>query len=142
MSLHYEVVFTCLLRADTPDPVLAALRWHLGLDAERPADLDEEEHVYPLLAPDPGGFLPGEEFASLRRRSGDRAAGGEPDGWELSSRNHWLDDDLGGLVTVLDLLAPYAEDSERGGYFRDVHGGERTVFTFRGGAHGHERTEE
>ncbi|MFI6520653.1 hypothetical protein ACIBF1_34225 [Spirillospora sp. NPDC050679] len=142
MSLHFEVVFTCLLRADTPDSVLAALRWHLGLDAERPADLDEEEHAYPLLAPDPASFLPGEDFASLRRKSRDHAAGGGPYVWELSSRNHWLDDDLGELVTVLDLLAPYAEDSDCGGYFREEHDVERTVFTFRDGAYDHEQRTE
>ena len=30
MSYHYEVVFGCFLREDTPETVLDTLRWHMG----------------------------------------------------------------------------------------------------------------
>ncbi|MEU3459587.1 hypothetical protein ABZ721_06465 [Streptomyces sp. NPDC006733] len=124
MSYHYEVVLTCFLRADTPDTVLAALRWHLGLDQERPAGLDEDLHPYQLLAPDPDSRLPGGDFAALSAEGGLHA-------WGLFSRNHWLDDDLGELATIQDLLAPHVEDPGYGGYFREEHDAEPTVLTFR-----------
>ncbi|MFE7560153.1 hypothetical protein [Kitasatospora sp. NPDC057500] len=136
MSLHYEVVLTCSLRGDTPDTVLEALRWHLGLVPERPSGLDPDEHAYPLLAPDPDGRLPGGDFAALRPRSRSSTAGRELCAWGLFSRNHWLDDDLGGLVTILDLLAPHVEDPGYGGYFREEYDAAPTVLTFRDGTHG------
>ncbi|MFJ4152764.1 hypothetical protein ACIP10_35045 [Streptomyces galbus] len=43
MSLHFEVVFTCFLRDNTPDTVLDALRWHLGMAPERPSGLNADE---------------------------------------------------------------------------------------------------
>lgn len=101
MSSTYEVVVACHLRDDTPDTVLDTLRWHLGLIEGLPPGVDEEDHPYPLLEPDPHTNAPGGDFASLRQ---------EPTrGWGLFSRNHWLDDDLGQLITLLDLLAPHAE---------------------------------
>jgi hypothetical protein len=68
MSDHYEVVFACFLRDDTPDDVLDALRWHLGLLADRPASLDPDEHDEQRLLPDPDTRLPGREFVELRRQ--------------------------------------------------------------------------
>lgn len=47
VSDHYETVFSCFLRDDTPESVLGALRRHMGLDEEEPDDLDPEEHPYP-----------------------------------------------------------------------------------------------
>ncbi|MFF7454466.1 hypothetical protein [Kitasatospora sp. NPDC008115] len=136
MSLHFEVVFTCFLRDDTPDTVLEALRWHLGMIPERPSGLDPDEHAYPLLAPDPDSRLPGGDCASLRRRSRGSTAGREPHPWGLFSRTYWLDDDLGGLVTVLDLLAPHVEEPGYGGYFREECDAAPIVFTFQNGTHG------
>lgn len=136
VSLHYEVVFTCFLRDDTPDSVLAALRWHLGLALERPAELDAEEHSYPLLSPDPDSRLPGGDFVSLRRQSRGFTHGGELHAWGLFSRNLWLDDMMGDLCTVLDLLAPHVEEPGYSGYFREEFDTEPIVFTFRDGTFG------
>ncbi|MFG2564179.1 hypothetical protein ACGFR6_01910 [Streptomyces sp. NPDC048567] len=127
MSLHYEVVFTCFLRADTPAPVLDALRWHLGLTEEPPPGHGEGEYAYPLLTPDPHSRLPGGDFASLRLQD---------EGWGLYSRNYWLDDDMGELVTVLDLLAPHVATPCFGGCFREEYDTEPTLFTFRDGTYG------
>ncbi|MFC9977138.1 hypothetical protein ACFVH6_40175 [Spirillospora sp. NPDC127200] len=124
MSLHFEVVFTCFLREDTPPQVLAALRWHLGLAEERPAGLGE--HAYSLLAPDPHSRLPGGDVASLREQD---------QGWGLFSRNYWLDDDLGELATVLELLAPHVEGPGFGGHLREEFESEPTVFAFRDGGY-------
>lgn len=128
VSLHFEVVFTCFLRDDTPDTVLAALRWHLGLIPERPAELDAEDHTYPLLSPDPDGHLPGGDVASLQRQSRGFAAGRELHAWGLLSRNYWLDDEMGDLAIILDLLAPHVEEPGYGGYFREEYDPEPTVF--------------
>ncbi|MGX1542965.1 hypothetical protein [Streptomyces adustus] len=59
MSDHFEAVFSCFLRDDTPASVLLALRWHLGLDDEEPEDLDPENSPYPLLVPNNNSRLPG-----------------------------------------------------------------------------------
>ncbi len=136
VSLHFEVVFTCFLRDDTPDAVLDALRWHLGFISERPSGLGEEEHAYPLLEPDPDGPLPGGDCASLRRQSRGFGADGEIHAWGLFSRNYWLDDDLGELVVILRLLAPHVEEPGFGGYFREEYAAEPTVFTFQDGTYG------
>ncbi|WP_405896287.1 hypothetical protein OG242_00955 [Streptomyces sp. NBC_00727] len=127
MSLHYEVVFTCFLREDTPAPVLDALRWHLGMTEVPPRGHGEEEYAYPLLSPDPHSRLPGGDFASLRLQD---------EGWGLYSRNYWLDDDMGELVTVLDLLAPHIASPGFGGYFREEYESRPALFTFRDGAYG------
>ncbi|MFC5911647.1 hypothetical protein [Streptacidiphilus monticola] len=136
MSLHFEVVFTCFLRDDTPGTVLDVLRWHLGLSTERPTGLDPDEHTYQVLAPDPDSRLPGGDVASLRRQSRGFAAGMELFAWGLLSRNHWLDDEMGELVTILDLLAPHIEEPGYGGYFREEYDAEPTVFTFQNGTYG------
>lgn len=136
MSLHFEVVFTCFLRDNTPDTVLEALRWHLGMAPERPSGLNADEHTFPALAPDPDGRLPGGDFASLRRQSRGFAAGRELFAWGLFSRNYWKDDEMGELVTILELLAPYVEEPGYGGYFREQYDSEPTVFTFRNGTYG------
>ena len=136
MSLHFEVVFTCFLRDDTPETVLEALRWHLGLVAERPAGLDADDHTSPVLTPDPDGRLPGGDVASLQRQSRGFTAGHELFAWGLLSRNYWLDDEMGELVTILDLLAPHIEEPGYGGYFREEYDAEPTVFTFQNGTYG------
>ncbi|MEU0834048.1 hypothetical protein [Streptomyces sp. NPDC005969] len=136
MSLHYEVVFACLLRDDTPDAVLDALRWHLGLTPERPAGLDGEERTYPLLSPDPDSRLPGGDFASLQRQSWGFTTSGERHVWGLFSRNLWLDDMMGDLDPIMGLLAPHVEEPGYGGHFREEFDVEPTVFTFHAGTYG------
>ncbi|WP_326687336.1 MULTISPECIES: hypothetical protein [unclassified Streptomyces] len=129
MSSTYEVVVACHLRDDTPDTVLDTLRWHLGLIEGLPPGVDEEDHPYPLLEPDPHTNAPGGDFASLRQ---------EPTrGWGLFSRNHWLDDDLGQLITLLDLLAPHAETPGYAGHFRELYSAtpDLTPFTFADGTY-------
>ncbi|MFF2629479.1 hypothetical protein ACFVUN_27415 [Kitasatospora griseola] len=135
MSLHFEVVIACFLRDDMPDTVLNAVRWHLGLIADRPAGLDADEHMCPMLRPDPDSRLPGGDVASLRRQSRDRAAGNEFS-WGLLSRNYWLDDEMGELAAILDLLAPHVEEPGYGGFFREEFDGKPTILTFRNGTCG------
>ncbi|MCX4819991.1 hypothetical protein OG883_08755 [Streptomyces sp. NBC_01142] len=137
MSDHYEVVFSCFLRDDTPESVLAALRWHLGMDAERPGDLDPEEHLYPLLTPDRNNSrLPGGDIVSLRRTVQGSTAFGQQHAWELFSRNYWVDDSMLCLDSILGLLAPHIARPGYGGYFRDEYDTALTVFTFREGTYG------
>jgi hypothetical protein len=142
VSDHYEVVLTCFLRDDTPPPVLAALRWYLELTDERPPGLDAAEHPYPLLAPDPDSRLPGGESASLHRQScGFAPDGAELHSWGLFSRTYWLDDDLGDLITVLDLIAPHVEaphieEPGYGGYVREEFDTAPAVITFKDGTYG------
>ncbi len=97
MSLYFEVALTRFLRDDTPETVLEALRWHLGLVSERPS---ADDHTYPVLIPDPDCRLPGGDVASLQRRSRGFTAGHELFAWGLLSRNYWLDDEMGELVTM------------------------------------------
>ncbi|QNP66095.1 hypothetical protein [Streptomyces genisteinicus] len=127
MSLHYEVVLACALRDDLPDDVIAALRWHLGERPEPPPGLDPHVHAYPLLEPDPYSGLPGGDVAALRP--------GDHHGWGLFTRNLWLDDDLGMLTGLLDLIAPHAEHDGYAGHFRATDDAGPTVLVFRDGGH-------
>lgn len=45
MSDHYELVFSTFLHDDTPASVLAALRWHMGMDdnVKNPEGLDPDD---------------------------------------------------------------------------------------------------
>ncbi|MFJ4321490.1 hypothetical protein ACIP46_40525 [Streptomyces lavendulae] len=128
MSLHYEVVFACFLRDGTPEPVLDALRWHIGANADRPPNLDADEHPYPLLVPCPDTYLAGGDIATLQHQSR-----GNWNAWGLFTRNFWLDDGIGELVTILDLLAPHVEDSGYGGYMREEDASKPSIFMFRDG---------
>ncbi len=136
MSLYYEVVFTCFLRDNTPGTVLDALRWHLGMSLGRPSGLGTDEHMYPVLTPDPESRLPGGDFASFQRQCRGFATGHKLYAWGLFSRNYWLDDEIGELVTILDLLAPYVEEPGYGGYFREECDSEPTVIIFQNGTYG------
>ncbi|MFF7204144.1 hypothetical protein [Streptomyces sp. NPDC008141] len=137
MSDHYEVVFSCFLRDDTPESVMAALRWHLGLDAEFPENLDADEgQLYPLLDPDNhNSCLPGGDVVSLRRTVREFTQSGERYEWELFARKDWLDDSILYLRHLLDLLAPHAARPGYGGLFRNFYGTAVTVFTFRDGTY-------
>ncbi|GHF40842.1 hypothetical protein GCM10010218_22820 [Streptomyces mashuensis] len=126
MSLRYEVVLSCFLREETPETVLATLRRHLGLDESPPAAPDD---AYPLLEPDPDSRLPGGDAATLRFQP-------EAHAWGLFSRNQWLDDDLGELATVLDLIAPHVAEPGYGGYVREDGDARGTAITFRDGTYG------
>ncbi|MGQ4490826.1 hypothetical protein ACN6LM_001633 [Streptomyces sp. SAS_281] len=59
----------------------------------------------------------------------------QDEGWGLYSRNYWLDDDMGELVTVLDLLAPHIARPGPGGFFREEDETRAAVFAFRDGAY-------
>ncbi|WP_351235094.1 hypothetical protein [Streptomyces sp. NPDC002133] len=138
MSDRYEVVFSCFLRDDTPASVMTALRWHLGMDAEYPEDLDDEDgQLYPLLAPDNynNSRLPGGDVASLRRTVQEFTSSGERHEWELFARKDWVDDSMLYLRDLLDLLAPHVASPGYGGHFRDIDGTALTVFTFRDGTY-------
>ncbi|GAB2508827.1 hypothetical protein [Nocardiopsis aegyptia] len=133
MSVHFDVVLSCFLREGTPPEVLAALHWHLELSDAWPEALGPE-HRSPMLGTDPESRLPGGDVASLRKEPGYEDVG--PRGrWGLYYRGSWIDDVMGELVTVLDLLAPHAEDGH-GGYVRAEHETEPTVVVFRDGAYG------
>lgn len=134
MSDHYEVVFSCFLR-DTPESVMTALRWHLGMDAEFPENLDDDEgQLYPLLGPDNhNSCLPGGDVVSMRRTVQELTQSGERYEWELFARKDWLDDSMSYLRDLLDLLAPHAARPGYGNHFRNVCGTAMTLFTFRDG---------
>jgi hypothetical protein len=125
MSLHYEVMFSCYLLDDTPVEVIEELRWHLGLPGGRLATADAGD-AYPLLRPDPDSRLPGGDVASLQRQLRGHPAGV----WGLFARNLWLDDDLGAMTTILDLISPYVAEDGYGGCFRETHDIKPTVFVF------------
>jgi hypothetical protein len=51
MSDHYEVVFSCFLREETPAEVLDAVRWHLGMPRSWPngGELISGRHDLPMI---------------------------------------------------------------------------------------------
>jgi hypothetical protein len=127
MSYHYEVVFGCFLREDTPETVLDTLRWHMGLLKDRPGFLERDEYYEQPLAPDPDSPLAGGDVAELRLQ--DR-------GWGLLSRSYWLDDDIGWVLDLVELIAPYAATRGYGGFFREVGEVVPTAFAFADGGFG------
>ncbi|MFK4689659.1 hypothetical protein RKD22_002594 [Streptomyces pristinaespiralis] len=138
MSEHYEVVFSCFLRDDTPASVLAALRRHMGMAVDRPQELDDDVddgQLESLLAPDDNSALPGGDVGSLRRTVQEFTTSGARHEWELFARKDWLDDSMLHLDGLLALLAPHVARSGYGGHFRDVYGTAVTVFTFRDGTY-------
>ncbi|MFD9213330.1 hypothetical protein ACFVY9_09475 [Streptomyces sp. NPDC059544] len=135
MSDRYEVVFSCFLRDYTPASVMTAVRRYLGMDAECPEGLDDDEgQLSPLLAPDNHhSRLPGGDVVSLRRTVQGFTSSGARYEWELFARNDWADDSMLCLRGLLDLIAPQVARSGYGGHFRDIDGTAVTVFTFRDG---------
>ncbi|MFG3287613.1 hypothetical protein ACGF3G_02210 [Streptomyces sp. NPDC048179] len=134
MSDHYEVVFSSFLRDDTPASVLAALRWHMGMDDEGPEDLARDDHPYPLLLPG-GSRLPGGDIVSLRRSVQELTSSGTRYEWELFVRIYWVDDLTLYLGALLELIAPHVAGRGYGGYIRDVHDTEVKAFTFHDGTY-------
>ncbi|MFE3637594.1 hypothetical protein [Streptomyces sp. NPDC059168] len=132
MSMRYEMVFTCFLKDDTPESVLDALRWHMGLRADRPESVGGVEYSHPLLTPnsDSNTNLAGGEVARLVHQ-----ARGSRDAWGLFVRVLWPDDILEELVSVLDLLAPHVDEPGYGGYFREEADAWPSVFMFREGVY-------
>lgn len=138
MSNRYEVVFSCYLRDDTPERVMAALRWHLGMDTEIPDGLDDHDgQLYPLLLPDnyANRRFPGGDVVSLHREVQEFTCDGELHEWELFARSHWVDDSMLYLRSLLDLIAPHIAQSGYGGHFRDIGDTEVTVFAFHDGTY-------
>ncbi len=130
MSVQYEVVFACFLRDETPAETLDALRWHLGLLADRPPNLSAADHPQRLLCPDPASGLPGGDVASLQLQRLTVADDGQARAWGLYSRTLWPDDALSGLAAVLELIAANVAESGYGGYYRDVRSVDATAFDF------------
>ncbi|MCQ4209411.1 hypothetical protein [Streptomyces longispororuber] len=135
MSDHFEAVFSCFLRDDTPDSVLETLRWHLGLDDEEPEGLDAENTPYPLLVPDSNSRLPGGDTASLRRTVQEFTTSGERYEWELFARCYWVDDFTLWLDDLLTLIAPHVARPGYGGHIRGEYGTDLKTITFRGGTY-------
>jgi len=135
VSEHFEVVFSCFLRDDIPAPVLAALRWHMGVDDDRPDALDPDDHPYPLLSPDDNSRLPGGDFVSLRRTAQEFTTSGKRYEWELFSREDWVDDLTLHLDAFLELIAPHVADSGYGGHIRHVYGTEMKPLNFHDGTY-------
>jgi hypothetical protein len=133
MGVHYEVVFTSFLYDDTPQETLDALRWHLGLLADRPPGLGADEHPDRLLCPDSASNLPGGDVASLQRQHREAADDGPPtQAWGLFSRTRWPEDVMPRIATIMELLAGQVADGGYGGYYRDETSAEATAFDFAG----------
>jgi hypothetical protein len=130
MSVQYEVVLACFLRDETPAETLDALRWHLGLMADRPPGASAADHPRRLLRPDPASGLPGGDVASLQLQRQTLADGGQAQAWGLYSRTAWPGDALPGLATVLELVAGNVAEAGYGGYYRDIRSTEATAFDF------------
>jgi hypothetical protein len=130
MSVKFEVVLACFLRDETPAETLDALRWHLGLLADRPPGVSAVDHPGRLLGPDPASLLPGGDVASLQRQQQPLANGGQAQAWGLYSRTVWSDDALPGLATVLELVAENVAQAGYGGYYRDMTSLDATALAF------------
>ncbi|MEW2573060.1 hypothetical protein [Streptomyces sp. NPDC047070] len=135
MGDHYEAVFSCFLRDDTPDSVLAALRWHLGLESQEPEGLDPEDHPYQLLVPNHNSRLPGGDMVFLRRTAQESTPSGARYEWELFARCYWVDDCLLQLDALLSLIAPHAARAGYAGHIRDEYGTGMQLFTFHDGTY-------
>jgi hypothetical protein len=129
MSDHYEIVFSCFLSNDTPASVVAALRWHMGMDDEFPDDLDPGDHPYPSLLPG-SSRLPGGDTVSLRRTEPKECYE-----WELFARIYWVDDLTLHLDALLELIAPHVAQQGYGGHIRDVHDTDVKTFNFHDGTY-------
>jgi hypothetical protein len=115
MGTHYEVVYSLLLRDETPEDMLAEFRWHLGLSSEKPENMTVDCDV-PLLSADQAGYLPGGAFAVLRRQSR-----GTHETWGLYSRVYWDDDTWAENWWAFgELLAKYADGDGYIGFWRDA----------------------
>ncbi|WIM92495.1 hypothetical protein ACTOB_004437 [Actinoplanes oblitus] len=135
MSLHYEIVVSCFLDDRTPEHVLEALRWHLGLIEERPDHLHRERSPFPLWIPDPSSYLPGGEVARLQRQRRGFTPGGDVYGWGLYARTLCLDDALGEALALLEFVAPHVSDEGYGGHMREEFDtDEVSVFVFKNGS--------
>ncbi|MGW4675689.1 hypothetical protein [Streptomyces sp. NPDC004324] len=137
MSDHYELVFSTFLHDDTPASVLAALRWHMGMDddnVKNPEGLDPDDHPYPLLLPGQSR-LPGGDIASLHRSVVEFTSSGTRYEWELFVRIYWVDDLTLHLDALLALIAPHVAERGYGGYIRDVHDTEVKPFKFHDGTY-------
>lgn len=134
MSDHYEVVFSCFLSDDTPASVLRALRWHMGVEDERPEDLDAEDHPYPSLLPG-SSPLPGGDTLSLRRTVQEFTESGEGYAWELFARLYWVDDLTLHLDALLKLIAPHVVYQGYGGHIRDEYDTDVKSFNFHDGTY-------
>ena len=130
MSSHYEVIYSLFLKDDTPDHILAELRWHLGLSPEKPSNLIIDYET-PQLAVQTESYLPGDEIAVLKhqnRTSHSRA-------WGLHCRAFWKDDGWAELWwQFAELLAAWADNDGYIGSWREAdHDETPTALVSRGG---------
>jgi hypothetical protein len=130
MGVTYEVVLACFLRDETSAGTLDALRWHLGLLADRPPGVSADDQPERLLCPDPASGLPGGDVASLQRQRHAAGDDGQAQAWGLYSRTAWPEDALSRLPSMLELVAANVAEGGYGGYYRDVRSPEATAFDF------------
>jgi hypothetical protein len=131
---HYEVVFSVFIRDDAPDEVLAELRWHLGLSAERPPAL-VVDYDGPQLRPDlQSSWMPGSETATLTRQHLYNKGGVEHHAWGLYVRVMWGDDQWSEVWwQFAALLAKWAAEDGYAGFFREYFDQHPTAIVFRNG---------
>lgn len=122
------------ITGEGPASVLAALRWHLGMEDECPDDLDPEDHPYPSLLPG-SSPLPGGDIVSLRRTVQEFTESGERYAWALFARLYWVDDLTLHLDALLKLLAPHVAYQGYGGHIRDEYDTDVKTFNFYGGTY-------
>jgi hypothetical protein len=133
VSVSYEVVFSLFLRDDTPGEVLAELRWHLGLAADRPGPW-ALGYETPVLRPGESSRLAGGESAALSRQYRTDAAGAGRPAWGLHVRVFWPDDQWAELWwQVAAWLSRYAASDGYAGFYREADGAEPTLLLVRGG---------
>jgi hypothetical protein len=129
VSSHFEVIYSLFLKDDTPEEILAELRWHLGLSPEKPSNLILD-YVTPQLAVQTETYLPGDEIAVLKHQqiTSHRRA------WGLYHRAFWKDDTLADLGRFAELLAAWADDDGYIGLWREAdHEETPTVLISRSG---------
>ncbi|WP_345530463.1 hypothetical protein, partial [Actinoplanes utahensis] len=151
MSYHYEVVISCFLTGRTPEPVLDTLRWLCDLKVTTSEDSpelspgfdpsglhdvpdDDEDFPYQTLRPDPDSYLAGGEIARLRSQIRGFNESGDVVEWGFYARTLVLDDDMGEIYRILELIAPYVSDDGYGGHEREHYDSDQvSLYLFSGG---------
>ncbi|MEU8003587.1 hypothetical protein AB0B66_20715 [Catellatospora sp. NPDC049111] len=90
-----------------------------------------------LLDPDPDGRLPGGDVARLQLHRTLTTADGRHE-WGLYARTCYLDDGLGEVLAILELVAPHVSEvsGSYGGFIRETLNEDKpSVITFTGGTY-------
>lgn len=134
MGQHFEIVFSLFIRDDAPADILAELRWHLGLSAQRPATLivDYDE---PQLIPDiESNWMPGIETATFTRQHVHTKGDVEHHAWGLYVRVMWGDDRWSEVWwQFATLLAKWAADDGYAGFYRELDDHDPRALVIRNG---------